>query len=204
MKALLTLVALVVLSTGSLGQNACRDAPGEIVQRHTGLTVHHVLLPSIHGVIAASAAIPDNRNPRDGVVFTFSMLAISEPKRSIEILPLAIELGRRGLPTVVIERKLTWPEIDPSIGTMQPAAICAQQWLSTHAATRVGWKFVGPDVDSPTPEQFRIIKDPLSMRFWVTFPVGNESDDNTDNFIHHPSYLMDSIAQPFVDGLADR
>jgi hypothetical protein len=59
-----------------------------------------------------------------------------EPKQSLDTLPLAMELTKQGRPTIVIERKLTWPKIDQSVGTMQAGVICAEQWLAKQGAIR--------------------------------------------------------------------
>jgi len=117
------------------------------------------------------------------------------------MMPLAIELAKRGDATIVIERTLTWPDIAQSVGTMQLAALCAEQWLSTHAAVRPNhWRFVGPALDVPTSGQLEALGDTTSMTFDVSFPVGGSNEKNTENALRDTSSMLNFLLTRFVDG----
>ena len=88
------------------------------------------------------------------------------------MMPLAIELTKQGWSTMVIERKLTWPDVDPSVGTIRADVMCAERWLSKHAiVTPSDWIFVGPDSDAPDPA----VGDKPRMTGWLGFLVGDEA-----------------------------
>ena len=128
-------------------------------------------------------------------MFSFSTLVGSEPQQSVDIMPLAIELTKQGWSTIVIDRKLTWPDVDRSVGTMRADVICAEQWLSTHATnTPSGWLFVGPRSDGPN------TVDKPRMTGWLTFMVGDESSENTAPLFKGASELRKWIlSQHFLD-----
>jgi hypothetical protein len=194
-------VFLLVLTSSVAAQSVCREAKNKIVERRLGFTIHSVSWLSTHGLVKATATIPANSKPSDPVVFSFSTLVGSQPEQSVDMIPLAMELAEQGRPTLVIERKLTWPEIDQSVGTMEADVICAEQWLSRHATTTPNhWRFVGPNADAPKPEQFDELGDKNSMTFWAIFPVGDRGEDtNTENLLRSTSPIQKWLLTPFLD-----
>jgi hypothetical protein len=149
-KNLASAICLLVLPVSVAAQSVCRQPKSDVVERGSGATIHRVLWPSPHGDLKATATIPDAGEQSYGIVFSFSTLVSSEPKQSLETVPLASELTKPGRITMVIERSLTWPEIDPSVGTMKADVICMTQWLSKQASvTPYFWWFVGPEADAP-------------------------------------------------------
>jgi hypothetical protein len=199
------IACLLVLRSFAAAQSVCPQATTEVVKHMFDYTVNSLSWLSVqHGVLRATATIPDgplSGRSYYGIVFSFSTLASSEPKQSVDMLPLAMELSKQGRPTIVIERKLTWPEIDPSVGTMQADVMCAQQWLSTHAAVDPNhWRIVGPDSDAPKPEEFDELGDKTSMTFWVIFPVGDQSQNtNTENLLRSTKPIQKWLFAPFLD-----
>ncbi len=112
--------------------------------------------------------------------------------------PLATELSKQGWTTLVIERQLTWPDVDPSVGTMRMDVICAERWLSTHAAvTPSGWIFVGPDSDAPDPA----VGYKPGMSGWSDFIVAETpGDPSTAQLFHSTAGLRNWIlSQRSVD-----
>lgn len=205
MKAGLVLVVLLLVLTPSVAaQSVCRQALSQFVKREPNLTVYSVSLPSLNGQVKATAVIPNTplaSRPADAVVFEFSKLVSSDPKQSIDILPIAMVLAQNGRPSIIVARTLTWPEIDKSVGTMETQVICAQQWLSRHAATRDEWKFVGPVADSPSPENFSALGD-ASMRGWLTYPIGGDGENmDTQNMMGSKGQaeLIKDFLSLFVD-----
>ena len=98
----------------------------------------------------------------------------------MEMLPAAIQLASEGHSSIVLERVLTWPDIDDTVGQMKAQALCAEQWLSTHAATRAdNWTFVGPTEDVPTFEQLDLVGDTTSMTFQWGLPLAGHGDNRT-------------------------
>lgn len=171
MKSALLSIVLLALSSFVAGQSICQQATNQVIEHKLGFTIRSVTLRSAHGVVTAMAAIPDNSKPSHATVFSFSTVVGSEPQQSVEMMPLAIELTKQGWSTLVIERKLTWPDVDPSVGTMRADVYCAQQWLATHATvTPSGWIFIGPESDAPD----RVLGDKPSMTGWLGFLVGDE------------------------------
>jgi hypothetical protein len=203
MKVSLLVTLVLVLVTSAVAQTVCREAKSEIIEHKLGYTFEKLTLPSQH-VVPAEAVIPDKANPADAIVFSFSTLVSSDPKESVDMLPIAMQLAERGRAVIVVERTLTWPEIDKSVGTMEGDVICAQQWLSRHAAVRDDWKFVGPTADSPHPETFRALNDYASMRFWVTYPIGDENI-NTENMLSDKgrAHLVKGFLTLFLDECQD-
>jgi hypothetical protein len=142
--------------------------------------------------------MPDSSTPSHATVFSFSTLVRSEPQESVDMTPLAIELTKLGWSTMVIERKLTWPDVDGSVGTMRADVICAEQWLSKHATvTPSGWIFVGPDSDAPDPA----VGDKPRMTGWLGFIVGDKPGDaSTERLFHSTSQVRNFIlSQHFLD-----
>jgi hypothetical protein len=114
------------------------------------------------------------------------------------MMPLAIELTKQGWSTMVIERKLTWPDVDSSVGTMRAEVMCAEQWLSKHAmVTPSDWIFVGPDSDAPDPA----VGDKPRMTGWLGFVVADKPGDaSTERLFHSTSELRNFIlSQHFLD-----
>jgi hypothetical protein len=103
--------------------------------------------------------------------------------------PVAVDLAKAGRPTIVIQRTLTWPTVDKSVGAMQEDVLCAEQWLSAHTAVKPdSWDFVGPRADVPTFHQLHAVGDNSSMVFNWGFPVGGLSEnENTDRVLHDRS-----------------
>ena len=191
-------VCLLVLPASVAAQSVCREMKSEVVERRFGFTVRSVWWPSTHGVLKATATIPDVSKQSDGIVFSFSTLVSSEPKQSLDMLPLAMELTKRGKPTIVIERTLTWPEIDQSVGTMQAEVICTEQWLSKHTAvTPYFWWFVGPESDAP--------KLPAGLGLngpgWGVISVGERDTDidSTQNLLGDSSEVKKWLLHNFPD-----
>jgi hypothetical protein len=105
------------------------------------------------------------------------------------MMPVAMELAKRGRATILIQRRPAWPTIDQSVGKLQPAVLCEEQWLSTHASAKSDdWTFVGPESDVPTFDQLHAVGDATSMTFQWHYPLGgpNESS-NTDNVLRDGS-----------------
>jgi hypothetical protein len=117
-----------------------------------------------------------------------SSLVGSDPDRVVEMLPVAVDLATIGRPSIILERKLTWPTIDQSVGQMQENVLCAEQWLSAHANVKTdGWEFVGPFADVPTFEQLHEIGDDSSMVFAYDYPLGTFGDKNTEHVLRNGS-----------------
>jgi hypothetical protein len=197
-RTLACVVCLLVLPVSVAAQSVCPQPKSEVVVHRFGFTVHSVSWPSAHGVLKATAAIPDVSKRSYGIVFSFSTLVSLEPKQSLDMLPLAMELTKQGKPTIVIERTLTWPEIDQSVGTMQADVICAEQWLSKHAAVSpYFWWFIGPDSDAPKLVQ----SDELGRERagWGVISVGERDGDadNTKNFLRGTSEVQKWLRQNF-------
>lgn len=150
MKAALLRIVLLALPASVVGQSVCHPVTSQLIQHKSGFTIRSATLRSAHGLVRATASIPDASKPSRAVVFTFSTLMGLEPQDSVDMMPFAIELTQKGWSTMVIERKLTRPDVDQSVGTMRPDVLCAEQWLSKRAmVTPSDWIFVGPDSDLP-------------------------------------------------------
>src|SRR5215469_9679651 len=133
MKTALLSIVVFPLPASVIGQSVCQQATNQIIEHRVGFTIRSVTLRSAHGLVRATASIPDGGKPSHATVFSFSKLVSSEPQQSVDMMPLAIELTKQGWSTMVIERKLTWPDVDPSVGTMRADVMCAEHWLSEHA-----------------------------------------------------------------------
>ncbi len=198
MRTALVSIVVLFLSTSVVAQSVCRPSTSQVIEHKLGFTIHNVTLPSAHGVLKATAAIPDSRTPSHATVFSFSTLVGSEPQESVDMTPLAIELTKQGWSTMVIERTLTWPDVDSSVGTMRADVICAEQWLSKHATvTPSGWIFVGPDSDAPDPA----VGDKPRMKGWLGFIVADKPGDaSTERLFHSTSEVRNFIlSQHFLD-----
>jgi hypothetical protein len=193
-------VGLFVLALSVAAQSVSpQPTSDEAVEHRSGFTVHSVSSPCANGVLKATAAIPDVDNHSPGIVFSFSILAGSEPKQSLDALPLAMELAKRGNSIIVIARTLTWPEADKSVGTMRADVVCAEQWLSKHAAvTPYSWWFVGPESDSP---KLPAGLGPNGPKGWVVTSVGekNSDIDSTQHFLGETSEVLKWMSQNFLD-----
>ena len=198
MKTALLTIVLLALPASVVGQSVCQQVTSQVVEHRLGFTIRSVTLRSAHGLVRATASIPDARKPSHTTVFSFSTLVGSEPQQSADMLPLALELTKQGWSTMVIERKLTWPDVDPSVGTMRADVMCAEQWLSKHAiVTPSDWIFVGPDSDAPDPA----VGDKPRMTGWLGFLVGDEASVvSTEHLFHSTAELRKWIlSQHFFD-----
>jgi hypothetical protein len=198
MKTALLNIVLLALPASVLGQSVCQQVTSQVVEHRVGFTIRSVTLRSAHGLVRATASIPDVSKPSRATVFSFSTLVSLEPQQSVDMMPLAIELTKQGWSTIVIERKLTWPDVDPSVGTMRADVMCAEQWLSKHAiVTPRDWIFVGPDSDAPDPA----VGDKPRMTGWLGFVVADKPGDaSTERLFHSTSELRNFIlSQRFLD-----
>jgi hypothetical protein len=198
MKTALLNIVLLALPASVLGQSVCQQVTSQVVEHRVGFTIRSVTLRSAHGLVRATASIPDVSKPSRATVFSFSTLVSLEPQQSVDMMPLAIELTKQGWSTIVIERKLTWPDVDPSVGTMRADVMCAEQWLSKHAiVTPSDWIFVGPDSDAPDPA----VGDKPRMTGWLGFVVADKPGDaSTERLFHSTSELRNFIlSQRFLD-----
>ena len=190
MKIWLILVTCAVPWSVALSQSACRQAVANATEHRETFTIFSISLPSRSGSTPAQALIPNNsREPVGAFVFSLSRLVGSEPKQVVEMLPVAVDLAKAGRPTIVIQRTLTWPTVDKSVGKMQEDVLCAEQWLSAHAPVKPdSWDFVGPQADVPTFHQLHAVGDNTSMVFNWGFPVGGlNENENTDRVLHDRS-----------------
>jgi hypothetical protein len=198
MKTALWSIVLLVLPTPVVGQSVCQQVTSQVIEHRLAFTIRSVTLRSAHGIVRGTASIPDASKPSRATVFSFSTLVGSEPQQSVDMMPLAIELTKQGWSTMVIERKLTWPDVDPSVGTMRADVMCAEQWLSKHAmVTPSDWIFVGPDSDAPDPA----VGDKPRMTGWLGFIVADKpGDTSTERLFHSTSELRNFIlSQHFLD-----
>jgi len=198
MKAALLSIVLLALPASVVGQSDCQQLTNQVIEHKLGFTVRSVTLRSVHGLVKAIAAIPDATKPSHATVFSFSTLVGSEPQQSVDMMPLAVELTKQGWSTMVIERKLTWPDVDPSVGTMRADVMCAERWLSKHAiVTPSDWIFVGPDSDAPDPA----VGDKPRMTGWLGVTVADKPGDvSTEHLFHSTSGILHWIlSQHFLD-----
>ncbi len=197
MKTCLTLLTcLLFVPCSGLAQSACRRAPASVTEKHEAFTVFSILLPSPSGPIAAQALLPQSRqNPAGAFVFSLSRLVGSEPKQVAEMFPVAEELATAGRPTIILQRTLTWPTVDKSVGKMQEDVLCAEQWLSAHASVKPdGWEFIGPGADVPTFDQLHALGDNTSMVFQWGLPIGGfDENANTDPLLREGSLNIASL-----------
>lgn len=180
------LSGLLLFGTAVAAQTACRQASGKVVERRDTFTILSITLPSQPSSMAAIAIVSNSNRRAGAYVFTLSkLIASDEPPRSAEMLPAAIDLANEGHSSILLERVLTWPNIDDSVGHMKPQALCAEQWLSTHASTKPDdWTFIGPDEDLPSFEQLHGTGDTTSMTFLWGLPIAGYSETrNIENVL---------------------
>jgi hypothetical protein len=108
-----------------------------------------------------------------------------DSQHSTEMLPAAIQLASEGHSSILLQRVLTWPDVNDTVGQMKPEALCAEQWLSTHAATKPDdWSFIGPSEDVPSFEQLHEAGDTTSMTFnWGLPLAGYRETRNTEDVL---------------------
>jgi len=191
---------MVGLAASAMGQAACREAQGSTIENGRQYTVYGVTLPVGEKNVAAMALIPKAQGEVSAVVFSFSTLVRTEPTGSVETMPAAVELAKEGKAAVVLERKLTWPEVDGSVGSMQQAVLCAQQWLAAHVnIKKKNWLFVGPSPDKPTFDQLKAAGDNGTMAFMWGLPVGGPNENtNTDRVLQRGSLDMLNFTKSMV------
>jgi hypothetical protein len=182
---ILFLGGLLILATSVVAQTECREANGRVVERRDGFTILSITLPSQPSSLAAIAVVANSHRRTGAYVFTLSKLLVLDPQRSTEMLPAAIQLASEGHSSILLKRILTWPNIDDTVGQMKRQALCAEQWLSTHAATKPDdWSFIGPIEDVPSFEQLRDAGDTTSMTFHWGLPLAGYRDmENTENVL---------------------
>jgi hypothetical protein len=192
------LTCLLFLPCSVLAQSACRQASARTTERREAFTVFSILLPSRSGSISAQALVPNNdHNPAGAIVFSLSRLVRSEPRQVVEMLPVAVELATAGRPTIMLQRTLTWPAVDTSVGQTQKDVLCAQQWLSTHTSVKPdSWEFIGPKADIPTFDQLHAVGDNTSMVFSWGFPLGGfNENENTDRVLRDGSIKIAALTE---------
>jgi hypothetical protein len=192
---------LFLLTISAMAQSVCRESKGFAIQRELGLIFQSISLTSSSGSFNAKAVMPASDKTFDPVIFSFSTLIGSEPKQVVNVMPAAIQLAKRGMAVVVIERDLTWPAISKSVGTMQEFVLCAEQWLSAHADVRPdNWTFLGPEADVPTFDQLHALPDTTSMTFFWSIPIGGPGEEkDTEGVLTKSSYVLDSMLNRTVD-----
>jgi hypothetical protein len=185
----------VLLAAPAMAQSVCRESSGYAVERQFGLIIQSISLNSPSGSFHARAVIPASGKTLNPVVFSFSTLLGSEPKQVVDMMPAAVQLAKRDMAVVVIERDLTWPAISKSVGKMQQTVLCAEQWLSAHADVRPDhWTFVGPDSDVPTFDQLHALPDTTSMTFFWDIPIGGPGEEKeTEGILRESSYVLDAM-----------
>jgi hypothetical protein len=196
MKTYLALVGYLALLPFTLTpQEACLQAPATVIERRESFTVFSVSLPSRLGRLTAKAVIPNANRPAGAFVFSLSALAGSEPAVLVQMMPVAIDLAKRGRPAIVLQRELTWPEVAESVGHSQADVLCAEQWLAAHAAVKADdWMFVGPEADRPTFEELHAVGDNTSMTFSWGFPLaGLGENKNTENVLRRGALTLPEL-----------
>jgi hypothetical protein len=196
MRPLFVLLFVVLLLTlSAMAQSVCRESKGYGVERELGLIIQSVSLTSPSGSFSAKAVMPASDKTFNPVVFSFSSLTGSEPKQVVNVMPAAVQLAKRGMAVVVIERDLTWPAISKSVGTMRESVLCAEQWLAAHADVRSdNWTFLGPESDVPTFDQLHALPDTTSMTFFWSIPIGGPGEEkDTEGVLRQDSYMLDAM-----------
>jgi hypothetical protein len=194
-------VLVLFFASSAMAQPVCRESKGSVIERQPGVVIHSISLSNSSGSVNAKVVIPASDKTFDPVVFSFSSLLGSEAKLPVEMMPIAFQLAKRGMAVVVMDRQLTWPAISKSVGTMQEAALCAEQWLSAHADVRPdNWTFVGPESDMPTFDQLHALPDTTSMTFFWSIPIGGPGEvENTEGVLFKDSYVLDAMLDHAVD-----
>lgn len=205
----LGLVALFIVAAGcmAVAQSECRDASGSVVERHQNFTSYSVSLPSRSGEFKVQAFLPNNRDHVvRGVVFSLSRVVSSVTDASVDFYPVAEDVAAHGQAAIVIGRRLSWPFIDESVGTYQPAVLCAEQWLSSHIRVRPdSWYFVGPTSDRPTFEQLKAVGDTHSMTFMWGLPIADASDGKfTEDVLRGGSPFLIQNMRSFLDSTTQK
>jgi hypothetical protein len=188
MRAWCSFVACLAFFSSAAAQSTCRQATATLVERHREFDIFSVSLPSGPRSLLAKAVIPNLNRPAGAFVFSLSTVTETESRQIVELMPAAIALAKKGHAAVLIQRTLTWPIIDKTVGRMGADVLCAEQWLSTHANAKADdWTFVGPEVDEPTLDQLRVVeKKASSMTFYWGFPLAGFSENkNTDNVLRY-------------------
>lgn len=174
--------ALLFFPCSLTAQSACRQAAATVLQRGSNYTAFSVPLPSRPKPFTALALIPNGNKSAGAYVFTLSKIVRAKPAANISMLPVAIELVSHGRPTMVLQRVLKWPEGSDHAMNIEQDVLCAEQWLSTHAAVDPEhWGFIGPLADIPRLEQLRSMGDTTSMIFWWGFPLGDTGERERRN-----------------------
>ena len=182
----------LMFSTSVVAQTACRQANSKVVGRRDGLSILSIRLPSQPSSIAATAVVANGSRRTGAYVFTLSNLLALDSQHSTEMLPAAIQLAGEGHSSILLQRILTWPDVNDTVGQMKPQALCAEQWLSTHAATKPDdWNFIGPSEDVPSFEQLHEAGDTTSMTFNWDLPLAGYSETrNTEDVLRTASKCM--------------
>ncbi len=195
----------VFVGIGS-AQSECREAAASVVQQDQNFTTYSVSLPTHTGTIRAEAFLPNNRgHVLQGVVFSLSRLASSVTDESVAVLPVAKDVATQGRAAIVVDRTLTWPKIGESVGKMQAVVLCAEQWLSAHAAIRPdNWYFVGPLSDRPTFDQLKALGDTHSMTFMWSVSIADAPDWKfTEEALHGGSTFLIQDTRSFFEGTVE-
>lgn len=188
MRVWFSFVACLAFLSSAGAQSACRDAAATIIERRQEFAIFSISLPSGPRSVPAKAVIPNSNRPAGAFVFSLSTLAEPESRQIVEMMPAAVALANKGHATVLIQRTLTWPKVDKTVGRTGADVLCAEQWLSTHANAKADdWTFVGPEADTPTLEQLRVVeKKASSMTFYWGFPLAGFSENkNTENVLRY-------------------
>jgi len=186
------LVILVVHTGAAVAQSGCRLTQGQIIERGPAFTIQRVSLRTGSGrLLDAKAVIPDIPSPTGATVFSFSALSDVATQRTVDMMPVATELAKRKQASIVIQRNLSWPTVDSSVGTMSASVLCAEQWLSAHASVQAdNWRFVGPRLDVPSFEQLHALGDSTSMTFYRILPIGGPNENiDTQGVLRDSSWL---------------
>lgn len=176
---------MLLFGTAVDGQTGCPLASGKVVERRDTFTIFSITLPSQLSSMPAIAVVSNSKHRAGAYVFTLSKLIASDSPRSTEMLPAAIHLANEGHSSILLERVLTAPNIDDSVGHTNPQALCAEQWLSTHASAKPDdWAFIGPDEDMPSFDQLHEAGDRTSRTFyWGLSVAGYSETRNTENVL---------------------
>jgi hypothetical protein len=182
---------LLLLPSLVAAQSVCRQTVGTVVERNEAFSVLSLSLPSSSGSLNARAVLPTADRRAGAFVFSLSKLVSSNPDQIVDMMPLAVDLAKKGHPSVIVKRTLTWPAIDASVGRFQAIVLCAQQWLSTHAPVKSDdWTFIGPEADRPTFEQLKAVGGASSMTFqWGFSMAGMNENTNTEDVLRDRSLI---------------
>ena len=206
MKLGFLLVFLSAFAGIGSAQSECREASARVVRQQPNFTTYEVSLPTRTGKIRAEALLP-NKPHRvvQAVVFSFSRLGSSVTDETVAVLPAAEDAATQERAAIVLDRTLTWPKIDESVGRMQAVVLCAEQWLSAHAPIRPdNWYFVGPFSDRPTFDQLKAVGDTHSMTFMWSASIGDTADWKfTEDTLHGGTTFLIQDTRNFFQGTAE-